>query len=86
MTPDRVEITVDRFVVEGLDGDSARTLGRAFETELGRLFELEGIPAALERGGEQPPINITDFPLSSSTRPNAAGRRLASAVYRELKR
>lgn len=84
--PERIEITVDRFVVEGLDGAGARTMGRAFETELGRLLETEGIPEALERGGDQRPVEIASFPLSSEMSADAAGRRLAASVYRELKR
>jgi|GEM_PF-4108783 len=86
MKPEHIDITVDRLVVEGLDSNSARTLGHAFETELSRLLEAEGLPAGLEQPGDQPAIEIPALPLSSETRPDIAGRRLASAVYRELKR
>ncbi len=85
VSSEHTEIIVDRLIVEGIGSAGARALGRAFETELARLLETEGLPERLRQGGEQRPLEIADFSLTSEMSPETAGQKLAASVYGQLK-
>lgn len=75
----RVELHVERLVVDGASPAEARRIGAAVELELGRLLAERGLPAGLERGGEIGALDAGPVP-----RGPADPARVAGAVARSL--
>lgn len=84
--PPTVEIHIDRLVLHGFEGKDRHRVGEALERELARLFEKEGMPPALHRGGGVPHPGTGSFEMRPDAGSGLIGARVARAVYRGLNR
>jgi hypothetical protein len=81
MTRARVQVQIDRLVLEGVRPADRARVQAAVTRELGRLLAAHGAPsaggAATRRGAEVPTS-------ASGADPAALGAQVAGAVYRQL--
>jgi hypothetical protein len=86
--PARVELRIGRLVLHGFPPAARKPIGRAVERELARLLAEQGAPPALGRGGggAVPGVDGGAFELLPGERPDAAGVRIARAIYGALER
>lgn len=80
----RLDLHIDRLVLEGFSPAEGRVVGRALERELARLVARDGLPAGLDARGSIPRIDAGTVGLGRTARPAAAGRQLARRVYNGL--
>ncbi|WP_058043014.1 hypothetical protein [Streptomyces roseifaciens] len=82
----KVELSIERLVLEGVPGHRAAALSRALEAELGALL------AAAPPGGQAGLAHLADVhlcrataaPVRATADPAALGRRIARAVHGTL--
>ncbi len=80
-----VIIHIDGIVFEELSPFEARLAGQAFATELGKMFEIKGLPDFLARNTAVQTLSLEGFEIPPAARPQAIGRELARAVYGGLR-
>jgi len=78
----KVNLHIDRLVLEGIDLDHAQRphLQAAVEAELGRLLAERGV-GNLAAGGAVPSVRAEGFQISGDGNPAQLGRQIAGAVY-----
>jgi hypothetical protein len=77
----KVNLHIDRLVLEGFSKAEGRTIGATLERELGHLITAGGLPPHLKGGAPIPHLDTGTLNLSPQTRPHAVGRQLARQVY-----
>ena len=87
----RVNLHIDRLVLEGLSLSQAREVGAALERELVRLISEQGLPPAWGSSGAPGPVAISRLdavPLDASPnlRPEALGAGIARRVHASVPR
>lgn len=80
----RIDLDVERLVVEGASPAEARRIGAAVEAELTRLLAERGLPPGLEGGGEIGALDAGPVPRAPGDSARAVGGRVAGAVARSL--
>ena len=85
LRPARVELRVERLVLEGVRPGDRERVAAAFARELSRLVAGR-VPAAFAQGGRITALDAGPFTLASGTTPEAAGAGIARAVYAGLDR
>ncbi len=86
MTPARVELHIEELVLYGLAPADRHRLAEAVRRELTRLLTEQGVPPRLSRGGEVTQLDGGSFHAEPGLRAEAAGARVARAVYGGLSR
>lgn len=83
MSAKSINIYIDRLILEGLSVPHHRQplLQAAVETELGRLFAMNGLTDNLRTVGAIPQISASDIQLPDETNPARLGQQIARAVY-----
>lgn len=82
----KVDLHIDRLIVEGASPADGRLIGTALQQELGRLITEGGLPGswggaeALE-SADIPHLDAGSVRLGKQPRPRALGRQLALQVY-----
>lgn len=82
----KINLHIERLVLEGVQADQPRLLRQALEQELtGRLRE-GGLAQELSRGGAVPHVDGGSIGLDQGTRSHPAklGTQIAGAVYRGI--
>jgi hypothetical protein len=77
----KVNLHIDRLVLEGFSRAEGRTVGAALERELARLIDRGGLPAHLHSATPIPRLDSGSLNLSPQTRPGTVGRQLARQIY-----
>jgi hypothetical protein len=78
----KVNLHIDRLVLEGIDLDHAQRplLQAAVEAELGRLL-AEGGAGNLATGGAVPSVRAEGFEMGADGGPARLGTQIAQSVY-----
>ncbi|MEP7012874.1 MAG: hypothetical protein ABJC13_21335 [Acidobacteriota bacterium] len=78
----KVNLHIDRLVLEGIDLDHAQRplLQAAVEAELGRLIGEGGI-GSLASGGAVPSVRAAGFEIGADGSPSRLGHQIAQSVY-----
>lgn len=82
----RIELHVERLVLEGVPRADAERVVRALTRELEARLAAGDLPAGLRRGQEVPRLDAGRVRLGEAARPESTGSRLADAVHGALKR
>lgn len=77
-------IEIESLVLDGLDAVSARRTVRAFEVELGRLLDRDGLPPGLG-AADLGRLDLGQLPAGPE-RPEDLGRAMARALFARLVR
>ena len=83
--PVRVDLRVDRLIIEGVRSDERDRVATAFERELARLIAGR-VPAVLARRGRMAALDASEFGLPPGATPEAVGVGIARTVYAGLDR
>jgi hypothetical protein len=86
MTRRRVDLRIDRLVLDGLAEFDGRAVGRAVERDLARLLVRPGLPPALSRAGARHRIDAGSVATPAKGGADALGTEVAQAIHRGLKR
>lgn len=76
-----LELHIEELVLYGLRSQQGHALAAALEQELLRLFEEEGLPPALQRGQDLPPIGALAVEFQPGAGPEMLGRQVAQSVF-----
>lgn len=76
----RVELHIERLVLEGVSPTDRHAVASALERELGRLIRTRGLPAALRRSGHLRSVTA-ELP---ERRRSASGATTGTAVARSV--
>lgn len=84
----KINVHIDRLVLDGLSIPSHRQplLRAAVETELGRLFAVNGLADHLRTNGAISHISASDIQLPEESSPGRLGQQIARAVYEGISR
>ena len=81
-----VNLHVGELVLHGFAPHDRYRIGDAVQHELTRLLTTQGTPSALRSSGERARVNAGSFKVAQGAVAKSIGRRVAQAVYGELKR
>lgn len=82
----RIQLTIDRLVLNGLEPHQAKALVETLRTQLSHRLADRGTRAAWARSHRTPVLKVGRMPLESGTAgARKLGKQLARAVGRELK-
>ncbi len=86
MNDNNINIHIDRIVLDGLSipYHQQPLLKETVETELARLFTVNGLASGLQAGGAVSHISAGDIQLTDVNNPTDLGQQIASAVYEGL--
>lgn len=85
MTERNVTIEIDTLVLEGVPAHQAGRVEDAIRGELARLIADRGLPDGLAARGDES-LDAGTVAIRPDARPEALGRDLAAALYREFRR
>jgi hypothetical protein len=80
----KVEIHIDKLVLEGFLPEDRFRIGESLEKELSRLFQERGVPQSLTAEKQIDAIKGGSFEVASGA--ERIGRQVAGAVYGGMKR
>ena len=88
INPKRMNVYIDRLLLDGLSVPYHRQplLRAAVETELGRLFAMNGLADHLRTSGAISHISANDIQLAEESSPARLGQQIARAVYEGVSR
>lgn len=78
----RIEIHIDRLVLDGVGRSDSAAVASALQRELGRLASQSGIPAAWRDGATLTEVDAGSLQTTAGIRPEAVGVLIAQALYR----
>jgi hypothetical protein len=81
LNPSRLELEIEELVLHGFASGDRHRIAGAIREELSRLFVERGVPPALSRAGSIEQLDGGAFEASPRTTPEAAGARIARAIY-----
>lgn len=81
MKPQRIEINIEKLVLEGFEPGDRYLIGEAVEQELARLFAEQGIPSELERGGNVSHLDGAAIEIATGSKASNIGINIAKSVY-----
>ncbi len=82
----RIELRIDRLVLEGLPLSAAQgaLVQRAIEAELARLLAEGGLAQSWDKGAALPAVQAAGITLSPGGSPAQMGAQIAQSVYSSL--
>ena len=81
----KIELHIERLLLEGVERRDRRAIGTALERELGRLISDRGLPPAMRTGRELSTIDAGPLDRSRSATGADTGARIARSVYRGMR-
>jgi hypothetical protein len=81
MKPQRIEINIEKLVLEGFEHVDRYQIGEAVEQELVRLFTEQGIPTGLEKGGNIARLDGGKIEIEPSSKVSNIGISISKSVY-----
>lgn len=82
----RIDLTVERLVLEGVPRAEADRVARALVRELEARLAVGELPAAFRRGADIPRLDAGRVRLETTAGPEGTGARLAETVHGALTR
>lgn len=81
----KVDLHIERLVLEGVDPGDRRAVGTAIERELARMIATRGVPESWR--SSQSLGRLTAAPIGGArpATPATTGARIARSVYRGMK-
>jgi hypothetical protein len=86
LAPRAIHVHVERLVLDGFSRGESAAIASAVRAELGRLLTAQGLPPGLARGAALSSVDGGSLRMGAGTRPAAAGKGIARAVYGGLRR
>ena len=83
----RINVQIDRLVVDGIDLDRRQRplMQAAFEQELSRLLVQDGLSSELSSGVALRSLNAPSIQIANANKsPDAFGQQVAQAVYKGI--
>lgn len=81
---DNVDIRIDQLILHGFSSNDGYYIGRAFETELTRLIEEEGLPSHFSNSANLRVIDTEGFEYDPNAQPETIGKQIAASIYSGL--
>ncbi|MDD3872953.1 MAG: hypothetical protein PHE01_01775 [Methanosarcina sp.] len=81
MKPQRVEINIEKLVLEGFERADRHLIGEAVEQELARLFAEQGVPPGLEMRGNIARLEGATVTIAPGLEASNIGVNIAKSVY-----
>lgn len=81
MKPQRIEINIEKLVLEGFGHADRHQIGEAVEQELIRLFTEQGIPTGLEKGGNIARLDGGAIEIAPGSKASNIGINISKSVY-----
>jgi len=81
MKPQRIEINIEKLVLEGFEHADRYRIGEAVEQELIRLFTEQGIPPGLEKGGCIARLDGGAIEIAPGSKASNIGINISKSVY-----
>jgi len=81
MNIEYVDLHIEELVLQGFEPKERYRIARATERELRQLFNEQGIPTWLARGGEIAHLEGGTFEVARGSRTAAIGAQVAQAIY-----
>lgn len=81
-----VEVHIAELALHDVAPRNRQRVGGALAAELERLLSTEGIPSSLQQSITIDDLAGIDIEITSATRPETVGYRVARAIYTRLKR
>lgn len=81
MKPKRIEINIEKLVLEGFEHADRHQIGEAVEQELIRLFTEQGIPPGLEKGGNIASLGGETIEIAPGSKAPNIGIDISKSVY-----
>ncbi len=79
-----VEIEIDSLVLNGFHSSDRYRIGAAFESELARLIEEDGLEVTQTSGINLPALDAGSIQVKSGTPPARIGAQIARALYQRI--
>jgi hypothetical protein len=86
VTPRRVEIDIERLVLDGVDARDPRRLAAAVERELARLIARDGMPERPALSETKPNVDGGTVSPPQGAGAEGLGRAVAGALHRGIGR
>jgi hypothetical protein len=81
--PGRIEVHIEKLVLDGVGDLDARAVGDAIRHELQRMVDTEGLPVQETRASATA-VHAPKMPSTLASDPRSVGRRVARSVHTSL--
>ena len=81
----KLELNIDRIVIEGISVDNSEQLNLFIRKELTRLIREGGLPKNWSRTIDFSRLQFNDIQISKNPKPRQMGAQIAKSIYTGLK-
>ena len=81
MNPQRIEINIEKLVLEGFEHVDRYRIGEAVEQKLVKLFTEQGIPTGLEKGDNIAHLDGGTIEIAPGSKASNLGINISKSVY-----
>ncbi len=84
MSAANLELTIDKLILHDVPAGQRQRIAAAVEAALARLFDEQGIPAALSSGAALSALDVGPIDVAAGAGADAIGAQVAQSIYSSL--